>query len=90
MKYLKTFENNNEILVCSRNAYEPTDEEYENSPKYGRYYKVLKSESIKDEFSDKIHTFITVKDVETGQIMPYFNRVFFVTELEWNSKKYNL
>jgi len=76
---------NGDIVICNRNLFE--DEDLLNPPIFGRKYKILDI----SKYNDKEYIIIT--NIETDEL--YYNNSkwninCFTTELDWNTKKYNL
>ena len=91
MKHIKIYESFNDtkideikkddIVVCNRNFFEPSDDDYERSPKFGRKYIVSKIIS---------NMFLSLIDLETNEYMGSWNKMYFIPEFESNAYKYNL
>lgn len=90
MRYIKKYENKDnfdkfevgDIVVCIRDFND--DEDYVLPPIYGNKYEVI------GKFKQGTNIFINVKDIKTYRYHSTWNEMLFITEIEWDAKKYNI
>ena len=103
MKYLKTYENMKynfkvgDHIICIKNDYKDAFSGRKKIAKKGKIYEVLKiyNKSYKKiniimlyPYDDEI--LMNIKDINTGKIIKGAHYKKYLSEIEYNSNKYNL